>query len=150
MSCPGWMPLNLKVQYGACMLILVLHCVTQLKFYTVDKLSSTKFCCLSVSGISNTWPNLHFFQCRQAYKPFADPAHYHLIPSSTNLYWPSTSQYRHILTQYHQVPPIIYHLVRQSSANWIISLFTTHLMSHAQYTWPSSGLFFNIALISKL
>ena len=28
---------------------------------------------------------------------------YHLISSSTNLYWPSTSQYRHILTQYHQV-----------------------------------------------
>ena len=31
---------------------------------------------------------------------------YHLIPSSTNLYWPSTSQYHHILTQYHQVPLI--------------------------------------------
>ena len=29
---------------------------------------------------------------------------YHLIPSSINLYWPSTSQYCHILTQYHQVP----------------------------------------------
>ena len=40
---------------------------------------------------------------------------YHLISSSTNLYWPSTSQYRHILTQYHQVPFIIHHLVRQSS-----------------------------------
>ena len=62
---------------------------------------------------------------------------YHLIPSSTNLYWPSTSQYRHILTQYHQVPLIIYHLVRHSSVDWIISLFTTHLMSHAQYTWSS-------------
>ena len=45
---------------------------------------------------------------------------YHLISSSTNLYWPSTSQYRHILTQYHQVPLIIH-----------------HLMSHAQYTWSS-------------
>ena len=56
---------------------------------------------------------------------------YHLIPSSTNLYWPSTSQYRHILTQYHQVPIIIHHLVRHSS------LFTTHLMSHAQYTRSS-------------
>ena len=48
---------------------------------------------------------------------------YHLIPSSTNLYWPSTSQYRHILTQYHQVPLIIHKFLRQSSANWIISLF---------------------------
>ena len=62
---------------------------------------------------------------------------YHLISSSTNLYWPSTSQYRHILTQYHQVPLIIHHLVRHSSVNWIISLFTTHLMSHAQNTWSS-------------
>ena len=62
---------------------------------------------------------------------------YHLIPSSTNLYWPSTSQYRYILTQYHQVPLIIHHLVRHSSVNWIIPLYTTHLMSHAQYTWSS-------------
>ena len=68
---------------------------------------------------------------------------YHLIPSSTNLYWPSTSQYRHILTQYHQVPLIIHHLVRHSSVNWIISLFTTHLMSHAQYTWSSFTLPFD-------
>ena len=48
---------------------------------------------------------------------------YHLISSSTNLYWPSTSQYRHIPTQYHQVPLIIH-----------------HLMSHAQYTWSSLTL----------
>ena len=54
---------------------------------------------------------------------------YHLISSSTNLYWPSTSQYRHILTQYHQVPLIIH-----------------HLMSHAQYTWSSLGGFYNISL----
>ena len=30
---------------------------------------------------------------------------------------------------------LIHHLVRHSSDNWIIFLFTTHLMSHAQYTW---------------
>ena len=87
--------------------------MTQLNLYTGDKLSSTIFCCLSVFewGIGNTPPNLHFFQYIQAYKPFADP-----------------------------VPPItitIHHLVRHSSANWIISLFTSHLMSHAQYTWSS-------------
>ena len=69
---------------------------------------------------------------------------YHLIPSSTNLYWPSISQYRHILTQYHQVPLIIHHLLRHSSVNWIISLFTTHLMSHAQYTWSSYYICFII------
>ena len=66
---------------------------------------------------------------------------YHLIPISTNLYWPSTSQFRHILTQCHQAPLIIHHLVRHSSANWIISLFTTHLMSHAQNTWSSFQFF---------
>ena len=62
---------------------------------------------------------------------------YHLIPNITNLYWQNTSQYRHILTLYHQVPLIIHYLVRRSTANWIISLFTTHLMSHADYTWSS-------------
>ena len=62
---------------------------------------------------------------------------YHLIPSSANLYWTNTGQYCHILTQYHQVALIIHHLARHSSANWIISLFTTHLMSHAHHTWSS-------------
>ena len=39
------------------------NCVTQLKRYTLDKLSSTIFCCLSVClwGIGDTRPNLHFF-----------------------------------------------------------------------------------------
>ena len=84
-------------------------CVTQLKLYTVDKLSSSTFCCLSVcvSGIGNTWPNLHFFQNIQAYKPFADP-----VP-------PNTKKCQLILTQYHQVPLIIHHLVTHSWANWI-------------------------------
>ena len=41
------------------------------------------------------------------------------------------------MTQYHQVPLIIHHLARHSSANWINSLFTSHFMSHAQYTWSS-------------
>ena len=62
---------------------------------------------------------------------------YLLISSSTNLYWSSTSQYRHILTQYHQVPLIINHPERHSSVNLKNSHFTTHLMSHAQYTWSS-------------
>ena len=37
---------------------------------------------------------------------------------------------------------IIHHLVRHSLANWITSLFTTHLMNHAQYTWSSFMRFF--------
>ena len=68
-------------------------CVTQLMLYTGDKLSSTIFCLwVSVSGIGNTRPNLHFFQYIQAYKPFADH-----VP-------PNIKQYQLILTQYHQVP----------------------------------------------
>ena len=39
------------------------NCVTQLKLYILDELSSPIFCCLSVSvsGNGNTWPDLHFF-----------------------------------------------------------------------------------------
>ena len=90
---------------------------------------------VSLSGIGVTQPNLYLFQYIKAFKPLLTL--YHLKPISSNLYWPSTSQYRHILIQYHQVPLLIHHLDRHSSANWIISLFTTHLMSHAQYTWSS-------------
>ena len=58
--------------------------------------------CLS-SGV--TWPNLHFFQYIQAYKPYADPVpcntkqcqflltQYHQVPDSIALYWPSTCWY---------------------------------------------------------
>ena len=111
------------------------YCVTQLKLDTVEKLSSTIFC-LWVCQASVTPDQISTFS--NIYRHTSPLlTMYHLIPSSTNLYWPSTSQYRHILTQYHQVPLIIHHLVRHSSVNWIISLFTTHLMSHAQYTWSS-------------
>ena len=58
--------------------------------YTGDKLSSSTFCCLSVSvsGISNTRPNLHFIQYIQAYKPFADhvPPNFKNSSSDNNLY----------------------------------------------------------------
>ena len=115
------------------------NCVTQLMLYTGDKLSSTIFCCLSVCEVSITPDQISTFS--NIYRHTSPLlTMYHLIPSSTNLYWPSTSQYRYILTQYHQVPLIIHHLVRHSSVNWIIPLFTTHLMSHAQYTWSSSLL----------
>ena len=46
---------------------------------------------VSVSGIGNTQPNLHFFQYIQAYKPFADP-----VP-------PNTKQYQLLLTKYQPV-----------------------------------------------
>ena len=46
---------------------------------------------VSVSGIGNTRPNLHFFQYIQAYKPFADH-----VP-------PITKQYQLKLTEYQPV-----------------------------------------------
>ena len=101
--------------------------------YTGDKLSSPIFCCLSVCEVLVTPDQISTFS--NIYRHTSPLlTMYHLIPSSTNLYWPSTSQYRHILTQYHQVPLIIHHLVWHSSANSMIFLFTTYLMSHAQYT----------------
>ena len=88
------------------------NCVTQLMLYTGDKLSSTIFCCLSVCQGSvtpdqiSTFSNIYI----QAYKPFADPVppdtkQYQLILTSDQ--WRSTSQYRHILILYHQVPLMI-------------------------------------------
>ena len=55
------------------------NCVTQLKLYTLYKLSSPIFCCLS--GIGVTQPKLHFFQYIEAYKPFADH-----VPPNTKQY----------------------------------------------------------------
>ena len=106
------------------------NCVTQLKLDTGEKLSSPIFCCLSVCEASvspdqvSTFSNIY-----RHTSPLLTL--YHLISNSTNLYWSSTSQYRHILTQYHQVPLIINHPERHSSVNLKNSHFTTHLMSHA-------------------
>ena len=112
--------------------------MTKLKLYTLDKLSSTIFCCPWVRYRCHPTKSPLFSNTYRHTSPLLTL--YHLIPSSTNLYWPSTSQYRHILTQYHQVPLIIHHLVRHSSANWIISLFSTHFMSHARCTWFSYNI----------
>ena len=121
---------------SSCVWFSQINCVTQLKLYTLDKLSSSIFCCLLVCQASVTPDQISTFS--NIYRHTSPLlTMYHLIPISTNLYWPSTSQYRHIQTQYHQVQIMIHHPVRPSSANWKISLFETHLMSHAQYTWSS-------------
>ena len=113
-----------------------IYCVTQLMLYTGEKLSSPIFWCLSVCQASVSPDQISTFS--NIYRHTSPLLTlYHLKPSSSNLYWPSTSQYRHILIQYHQVPLLIHHLDRLSSANWIISLFTAHLMSQAQSTWSS-------------
>ena len=54
---------------------------------------------------------------------------YHQLPASISIYWRSTSKYQ-------LVSLVIYHLVKHIWANWIITLFTTHL-SHLQYPWSS-------------
>ena len=107
------------VSVDAALLCLPWYCVTQLKLYTLDKLCSTIFCWLWVCEASVSPDQISTFS--NIYRHTSPLlTMYHLISSSTNLYWPSTSQYRHILTQYHQVPLIIH-----------------HLMIHAQYTWSS-------------
>ena len=58
----------------------------------------------SSSCYGDIWLNLHFFNIYRHRSPIL--TQYHLIPSSTKLYWPSTqstNQYRPILTQYHQI-----------------------------------------------
>ena len=52
--------------------VLIYSCVTQLKLYTLDKLSSTLFCCLCVCvwGIGVTRQNLHFFNIYRHKSPF--------------------------------------------------------------------------------
>ena len=49
---------------------------------------------------------------------------YHRVPASIAIYWPSTIKYQPI-----SLP---------TSHHRILSLFTTHLMSHVQFTWSSS------------
>ena len=85
------------------------NCMTQHKFHIFDKLSSTIFWCLSVSKASVTPDQISTFSNKYRHtSPLLTS--YHLISSSTNLYGPSTIHYRHILTQYHQVPLVIHHL----------------------------------------
>ena len=139
-ACPKKYRVSKKIQGVLKNLLWSRNCVTQLKLDTVEKLSSSIFCCLCVCEASVTPDQISTFS--NIYRHTSPLLTlYYLIPNSTNLNWPSTSQYRHILTQYHQVPFIVHYLVRHSSVNWIISLFTTHLMSHAQYTWSSFIIF---------
>ena len=78
-----------------------INCVTQLKLYTVDKLSSSIFCCLSVRHRWHLTKN-RLFPIYKAYKPFADPVppnikQYQLytgqVPASIVIYWPNTIKY---------------------------------------------------------
>ena len=85
-------------------LLFFYNCVTQLKLYTGYKLSSPIFCLwVSVSGIGNTQPNLHFFQYIQAYKPFADPVPVVMLGIRWYSVPPNTKHYQLILTKYQPV-----------------------------------------------
>ena len=96
------------------------NCVTQLKLYTLCKLSSPIFCCLCVSEASVSPDQISTFS--NIYRHTSPLlTQYNLILSSTELYWPSTTMYQPVpphtdpalpnisqhsllLTQYHQVP----------------------------------------------
>ena len=84
------------------------NCVTQLKPYTLYKLSCSIFCChwVSLSGIGNTRPNLRCFQYIQACKPFADP-----VP-------PKTKQFQLILTKYQPVSSYTDPVPSSTTYNW--------------------------------
>ena len=109
------------------------HCVTQLELYTVYYVV-----CLCVYQALVAPDQIStFFQYIQAYKPFTDP-----VLSNTKQYQFMLTKYQPVSSYTDPVPSSTTYnsssRKRHSSANWIISLFTTHLMSHAQYTWSSS------------
>ena len=93
-------------------------------------------------GNGNTRPNLHFFQYIQLYRHQSPMLTlYHIIPNSTNLYWPSTTEYKPISAYTDPLPSItnqyhfiIHHLIMYIWANWIFFLFRPHLMRHTQNT----------------
>ena len=66
--------------------------MTQLKPYTLFKLSSPIFCCLSVIEASVSPTQISLFPIYITYKQFTDPIQH------------NTKQYRVMLTQYHHVP----------------------------------------------
>ena len=83
--------------HGSCRIARtrISNCVTQLMLYTGDKVSSSIFCCLWVCQASVTPDQISTFSNIYSHtSPLLTM--YHLIPSSTNLHWPNTSQYRHI------------------------------------------------------
>ena len=123
------------------------NCVTQLKRWTLDKLSNSIFCCLSVSQ------SVGQSMCQASLTPG------HIITFSIHtgikaLYWtfttkcqavptyndpapPSTRQYRHLLTQ--PVPSstnryhfIIHHLVTHSWANCIFLCLCLYIFDESR------------------
>ena len=57
--------------------------VLEIAWLSLNRLSSSIFCCLSVSllGTRNTQLNLHLFKYIQAYKPYFDPEEYLQVPT---------------------------------------------------------------------
>ena len=82
------------------------NCVTQLKLDTVEKLSSTIFCCLCVSEASVSPDQISTFS--NIYRHTSPLlTQYNLILSSTELYWPSTTMYQPVPPHTDPVPPNI-------------------------------------------
>ena len=45
---------------------------------------------------------------------------------------------------------IIHHCITHSLANWIFSLFTTHCINHAQFTWSSLDFFLQFNRVQNI
>ena len=88
--------------------MLYVHCVTQLKLDTGEKLSSTIFCCLCVSEASVSPDQISTFS--NIYRHTSPLlTQYNLILSSTELYRPSTTMYQPVPPHTDPVPPSISH-----------------------------------------
>ena len=83
--------------------IMDTFCVTQLKLHTVDKLSSSIFCCLSVCQASVSPDQISTFS--NIYRHTSPMLTlYHVIPSSASFYWPSTTKYQTVSPYTDPVP----------------------------------------------
>ena len=109
--------------------------------YTGDKLSSSIFWCLSVCQASVTPDQISTFSNINRH---TSPLLTHLIPSRTNLYWLSTSQYCHILIIYlYLIQPKIWKGSMTRAALWPNSgVGFRHQRLHV-WVPPGSCTFFN-------
>ena len=107
-SCPSLVshfPQSRKVRTVKTLTVQIMDtfCVTQLKLHTVDKLSSSIFCCLSVCQAS-VWPDqistfsniyMHTSPLLTLYHliPVPVPTYTDQVPASIVIYWPQTIKY---------------------------------------------------------
>ena len=105
------------------------YCVTQLKLYTFDKLSSTTFCCLWVSHTSVSSDQISTFFNIYRHKSVV-LTQFHLTPSSTKLHWPSTTKYQPLPPHTDPVPP-------NTNQHRLLLTQYHHVSTSSASHWPS-------------